>query len=83
MGLPEAVAAPRVSPRNAVTQAEPAFIASAQGRALAAMGHQFSEIEEIGAATALEFGRRGYVVAVAEPTRRGGGSAMVVHPVGR
>ncbi len=34
----------------------------------------------IGAATAIEFGRRGHLTAVAEPERRGGGSALVVRP---
>jgi gamma-glutamyltranspeptidase / glutathione hydrolase len=80
MSLPEAVAAPRVSSRNTASQAEPAFLASPEGRALVAKGHKFAEIPEIGAETALEFGRDGFVQAVAEPTRRGGGSAMVVTP---
>ena len=35
---------------------------------------------EIGAATAIEFGRHGRMTAVSEPTRRGGGSALVVRP---
>ena len=34
---------------------------------------------EIGAATGIDFLRDGRVVAAAEPVRRGGGSAMVVH----
>jgi gamma-glutamyltranspeptidase/glutathione hydrolase len=34
---------------------------------------------EIGAATGLEFLGRGLVLAAAEPARRGGGSAVVVH----
>jgi gamma-glutamyltranspeptidase / glutathione hydrolase len=80
MSLPEAVAAPRASSRNTASQAEPAFLASPEGKALVAKGHKFAEIPEIGAETALEFGRRGFVQAVAEPTRRGGGSAMVVRP---
>jgi gamma-glutamyltranspeptidase/glutathione hydrolase len=82
MSLLEAVAAPRVSSRNAVTQAEPAFIA-AYGEALGVngKGHVLSSVAEIGAATAIEFGRHGFVTAVAEPTRRGGGSAMVAWPV--
>ncbi|MEQ4204835.1 gamma-glutamyltransferase [Actinopolymorpha sp. B9G3] len=80
MNLPDAVAAPRVSSRNTASQAEPAFLASPEGEALVAKGHKFAEIPEIGAETALEFGRHGFVQAVAEPTRRGGGSAMVVRP---
>ncbi|MGW4794546.1 gamma-glutamyltransferase family protein [Nonomuraea sp. NPDC004297] len=80
MGLPEALAAPRASQRNtAQTQAEPAFLAAHQAE-LAAKGHAFAATPEIGAATALEFLGRGRVQAVAEPTRRGGGSAMVVLP---
>ena len=43
-------------------------------------GHMFTPMAEIGAVTALEFGRHGRVLAAAEPTRRGGGSAAVVHP---
>ena len=34
---------------------------------------------EIGAATGLEFLGHGLVLAAAEPVRRGGGSAVVVH----
>ncbi len=81
MSILDALAAPRVSARNAVTQAEPSFITSPVGQALAAKGHVFSSVAEIGAATAIEFGRHGFVTAVAEPTRRGGGSAMVAWPV--
>lgn len=80
MNLPDALAAPRASQRNAATtQAEPAF-RQAHEAELAAIGHQFSATPEIGAATALEFLGRGRIQAVAEPTRRGGGSAMVVSP---
>ncbi|MEV0619419.1 gamma-glutamyltransferase [Nonomuraea sp. NPDC050404] len=78
MGLPEALAAPRATQRNtAQTQAEPAFLAAHQAE-LAAKGHSFAPNPEIGAATALEFLGRGRIQAVAEPSRRGGGSAMVV-----
>jgi gamma-glutamyltranspeptidase/glutathione hydrolase len=35
---------------------------------------------EIGAATGIEFGRRGSMLAAAEPVRRGGGAAAVVSP---
>ena len=37
---------------------------------------------DIGAATGLEFLRNGQVLAAAEPVRRGGGSAGVIHPSG-
>jgi len=79
--LPEALAAPRASQRNtATTTAEPAFIASPAGSALAALGHRFTPTAEIGAATGIEFLDDGRVVAVAEPERRGGGSALVEEP---
>ncbi|WP_310376255.1 gamma-glutamyltransferase [Catenuloplanes atrovinosus] len=79
MTLPEAVAAPRASQRNSPTpQAEPAFIA-AYGADLTALGHPaFTSTAEIGAATAIEFGRNGQLTAVAEPVRRGVGAAGVV-----
>ncbi|WP_067180783.1 gamma-glutamyltransferase family protein [Microtetraspora niveoalba] len=80
MSLPEALAAPRASQRNAAaTQAEPAFV-ERYGPALTALGHTFTTTPEIGAATALEFLGRDRVQAVAEPVRRGGGSALVVSP---
>ena len=80
MTLPEAMAAPRASQRNsAAPQAEPAFIA-AYGPALTALGQPtFASTAELGAATAIEFRRRGKLIASAEPVRRGGGAAGVVH----
>ena len=80
--LPEAIAQPRASQRNgATTSAEQAFIDSPDGLALAGtFGHRFTPTAEIGAVTGLEFMRRGRVLAAAEPTRRGGGSAMVERP---
>jgi gamma-glutamyltranspeptidase / glutathione hydrolase len=75
MDLPAAVAAPRATQRNtAAVQAEPGF----DRTALQALGHTFVDNPEIGAATAIEFLPNGSLVAVAEPTRRGGGSAAVV-----
>ena len=57
------------------------------GQALGAYGHTFvpagdpgTSAAEIGAATASQFGPRGYLTAVSEPVRRGGGSALVVRP---
>ncbi|MFG1703688.1 gamma-glutamyltransferase family protein [Nonomuraea sp. M3C6] len=80
MSLPDALAAPRATQRNtAQTQAEPAFLAKYQAE-LEARGHSFAPNPEIGAATALEFLGRGRVQSVAEPVRRGGGSALVVTP---
>jgi gamma-glutamyltranspeptidase/glutathione hydrolase len=85
MTVEEAIAAPRASQRNtASVTAEPAFI-DAYGAALTALGHTltpagdaFTSAAEIGAATAIEFGPRTLLTAVAEPTRRGTGSAAVV-----
>ncbi len=82
MSLPEAVAAPRASSRNTALEAEPAFLSLPEAAGLQARGHVFKEVPEIGAETALEFGRHGFVLAAAEPTRRGGGSALVVRPSG-
>jgi gamma-glutamyltranspeptidase / glutathione hydrolase len=80
--LPQAIAAPRASQRNtATTAAEPAFLGSPEGQALAAQyGHRFSTTAEIGAATGIELLADGRVLAAAEPVRRGGGSAMVEEP---
>ncbi len=81
MTLPQAILDPRASQRNSVnTSAEPAFLASPERAALEALGHHFVDGGEIGAATAIEFLPGGGVLAVAEPVRRGGGSAMVEIP---
>ena len=80
LGLPEAVAAPRASQRNsATTPAEPGFQPDATVLT-EKYGHAFSPIAELGAAAAIRFLDHGRQQAVAEPTRRGGGSAGVVHP---
>ncbi|HSV66714.1 MAG TPA: gamma-glutamyltransferase [Mycobacteriales bacterium] len=82
MSLADAIAAPRASQRNgANTEGEPAFLALYQA-ALQARGHSFTTNPEIGAATGLELLGHGLVTAAAEPVRRGGGSALVVHPSG-
>ena len=81
--LPEAVAAPRISQRNAATtEAEPAFTEDGPQGDLENLGHvfkpaptTFSPNPEIGAVTALEFLPDGRVRYVAEPVRRGSGSA--------
>ncbi|WP_347876743.1 gamma-glutamyltransferase [Actinomadura sp. 7K534] len=88
MDLPAALNAPRATQRNTPQVfAEQAFI-DRYGADLAARGHRLAVFPGppagvIGAATALEILRPGLVQAVAEPTRRGGGSAMVVRPAGR
>jgi gamma-glutamyltranspeptidase / glutathione hydrolase len=92
LGMPllEAVAAPRVSQRNVPngsSQAEPEFIASPEAAALQAKGHVFQDVSplggQIGAVTAIRFNPDGTATAVAEPRRRGGGSAMVVEEAGK
>ncbi len=75
MDLPDALAAPRATQRNtAAVQAEPGFPRTE----LAALGHVFTDTSEIGAATGIELLDDGRMQAVAEPVRRGGGSAGVV-----
>ncbi|CAN5242563.1 gamma-glutamyltransferase [soil metagenome] len=88
MSLPEAVAAPRISNLNAPeTLAEPAFLRTSAANALEQRGHEFVTLvslgepsNDIGAVAAIGFGSGGRVQAVAEPERRGGGSAFVEHP---
>jgi gamma-glutamyltranspeptidase/glutathione hydrolase len=93
MTLPQAIAAPRASQRNsAVTQAEPAFIALPVTAGLEALGQKFAIVDtsplnpsitispDIGAANGLEFVGQHRILAAAEPVRRGGGDAAVVHP---
>lgn len=77
MPLDQAVAAPRATPRNGSSiQAEPGFPRTD----LEALGHVFADTPEIGAATAIELRPDGTLLSVAEPVRRGGGSAGVVRP---
>ncbi len=79
--LPQAIADPRASQRNALnTGAEPAFLSTSERMALEARGHHFTNAGEIGAAAAIEFLPGGGVLAAAEPVRRGGGSAMTERP---
>ena len=81
MTLPQAIADPRASQRNAVnTGAEPAFLSTPERTALEGRGHHFVDAGEIGAATGIEFLAGGGVLAAAEPVRRGGGSAMTELP---
>jgi gamma-glutamyltranspeptidase/glutathione hydrolase len=80
MSLLDAIAAPRASQRNTATvSAESGFIGT-WGAPLEVRGHLFTQVAEIGAATGIAFLPGGVVQAAAEPTRRGGGSAMVVSP---
>jgi gamma-glutamyltranspeptidase/glutathione hydrolase len=83
LSLLDAIAAPRASQRNtAGTQAEPAFLATPERAELEALGHTFTETAEIGAAAGVQQLPDGRWLAAAEPTRRGGGSAMVAQPDG-
>jgi gamma-glutamyltranspeptidase/glutathione hydrolase len=88
MTLPEAIAAPRASQRNtANVTAEPPFITAYDdelkpyGHTLVPSGDAFTSAAEIGAVAALEFLPGGAILAAAEPTRRGGGSAGTVDQV--
>jgi gamma-glutamyltranspeptidase/glutathione hydrolase len=83
--LVDAIAAPRVSQRNAAkTEMEPALYndtgASGLRAQLEAIGHSFSLNPEIGAATGVQRLPGGKWLAAAEKVRRGGGSAQVVVP---
>lgn len=80
MSLADALAAPRMSQRNGDTTLVETllqFPGSEQARALEAMGHQWRETEQIGAANGIRFNADGTVTAVSEPLRHGGGSAIV------
>jgi len=94
LSLPDAIAAPRASQRNSDPGiAEPAFLSSWYGRRLVRDYDQQLVVvapppgfppalfaPEIGAVEAVRFFPNGQLMAAAEPTRRGGGSAMVVNP---
>ncbi|MFE2305586.1 gamma-glutamyltransferase [Streptomyces sp. NPDC059411] len=85
-GLPlvDAIAAPRASQRNqTTTELEPGLWNSPVRAELEALGQGFRQNPEIGAATGVQRLPDGRWLAAAEPTRRGGGSAMVVHPHGK
>jgi gamma-glutamyltranspeptidase / glutathione hydrolase len=84
LSLEDAIAAPRLSSRNGKAEdAEPSLLGSSVGTALKAKGHVLAAPTavppEIGAVTAIRTYSRHSFQAAAEPVRRGGGSAMVVH----
>jgi gamma-glutamyltranspeptidase / glutathione hydrolase len=84
MSLPEAIAAPRASQRNATTtEAEQGFIDTYGPELSTRFGQSFKLNPEIGAATGIEILRGGRLEAAAEPVRRGGGDAQVVCPAGK
>jgi gamma-glutamyltranspeptidase/glutathione hydrolase len=79
MTMSEAIDAPRLSQRNALTtDVEPGFASTPDAHALESLGHKWSaHPEEIGAANALVFNANGTVTAVSESHRHGGGTALV------
>ena len=85
LSLVASIADPRATqPNVAAASAEQAFL-DRYGAGLESLGHVFTLVgdgtpgsREIGAATGIEIRPHG-LTAVAEPTRRGGGSALVVH----
>ncbi|MBN9742413.1 gamma-glutamyltransferase [Amycolatopsis sp. A1MSW2902] len=80
MTLPDAIAAPRASQRNAATtDAEPGFLALPVVKGLEALGQQFKNAGSIGVAAGIEFLPHGQLLAAGEPARRGGTSAAVVN----
>ena len=84
MSLADALAAPRLSQRNReLTTVERGFEGSSQARALEAYGYRWepAEFGEISYANALFFDNDGRVTAISEPTRGGGGAALVQKPV--
>ncbi len=90
MTLPSSVAAPRASQRNTATvSSEPAFLERYQallegyGHELVPSGDAFTSAAEIGAVTGIELSPGGRLTVVAEPVRRGGGSARVLRPAPR
>jgi gamma-glutamyltranspeptidase / glutathione hydrolase len=84
MSLPDAIAAPRASQRNAATtEAEQAFIDTYGPELSSRFGQSFRLNPQIGAATGVEFLPDGTLQAAAEPVRRGGGDAEVVCPAGK
>jgi gamma-glutamyltranspeptidase/glutathione hydrolase len=84
MPLEDALGQPRASQRNsATTEAESAFVNSTEGNLLLSYwGERYRAPagDEIGALTGIEFKDGNRFKAVAEPNRRGGGSAKVVIP---
>ena len=87
MSIEQAIKAPRASQRNTDRTVDapsrPSSTATAPRSAPWATrscrpGAPGTSAAEIGAATAIEFGRGGQLTAVSEPVRRGGGSALVV-----
>ncbi len=81
MDLQKALNAPRMTQRNTEsTGIEDGFIGSDQEKFLSEYGYRFSNRNSIGIANGLEFHEDSTVSAVAESSRAGGGTALVVNP---
>ena len=79
LSLPDAIAAPRISQRNTgITQVDRQLEHTPLGQDLTALGHSLRPVPDIGAAVGLVIQPDGSILAAAEPSRRGGGAAMVV-----
>lgn len=79
LSLPEAIAAPRISQRNTgQTQVDSQLEQTPLGQGLIWLGHDLIPVAEIGAAVGLAMNPDGSLLAAAEPSRRGGGAAMVL-----
>ncbi|MEL6382375.1 MAG: gamma-glutamyltransferase [Cyanobacteria bacterium J06626_18] len=79
MDLEAAIAASRLSQRNSgATRVDQGFESTEVGQDLSAFGHELSPTAEIGAATGILVNPNDTMTAVAEPTRRGGGSALTL-----
>jgi gamma-glutamyltranspeptidase/glutathione hydrolase len=80
LDLETAIAAPRFSQRNSGSTLVETTVPGAPRLAadLSETGHQLRETEEIGAATGILVKMDGTAIAVAEPQRRGGGSAAAL-----
>lgn len=81
LSVGDAVAAPRLSSRNGTEEAETEIFGTAIGAELTAKGHRLTHRPVIGNGSAIRSLSPSLWTAAAEPAkRRGGGSAMVVHP---
>lgn len=81
MPIGDALAAPRISSRNAPSsELEPALADGSAGAYLESLGHATTKVDRLGNATGIRVHDRRDLEAAAEPTRSGGGSAMVVRP---
>ena len=81
MPIGDALAAPRISSRNgSSTELEPTLANGEVGEYLRSIGHKTKEVERLGNASGIRYYDRRDMEAAAEPSRAGGGSAMVVKP---